>query len=95
MKKYFFATICLLLISVGLCAAAIPQNKENIDSMSEINKLRNIQQRHRTGKGSREGHCLCSPNNPLNIACPGNHSRHFAWDFEKEYFNGNAAKKQA
>ena len=41
MKKYFFATIGLLSMSIGLCAAAIPQNKENVDSMSEINKLRN------------------------------------------------------
>ena len=41
MKKYFFTTIGLLSMSIGLCAAAIPQNMENVDSMSEINKLRN------------------------------------------------------
>ena len=31
----------------------------------------------------------------LTLLAPGNHSRHFAWDFEKEYFNGNIAEKLA
>ena len=57
--------------------------------------LRNIQQRHRTSKGGREGHRLCSSNSQIDIACPGNHSCHFAWDFAKEHFNGNIAEKLA
>ncbi len=41
MKKYLFIVVCLLLMSVYLCGAVMPQHKEKVDTMSEINKLRN------------------------------------------------------
>jgi len=63
--------------------------------LADIDRWRQVFQCSRTCQSHRQRRCLCIEDHPVYAACSGYHPCHFAWDFEKEYFNGNIVEKLA